>query len=509
MNTIATNSKITFLPDDIRKIVLKAYGEKFEMIRLCKDHHDPYLLYDKKPVLNIVQDQFVGIFDLNFSHYFLSPFQVYRLGAYCKLDLPNLIAFMLKAEWELFLSEMSGYLKGQGRNLRSILNDQEIVSKCISEFRPDHKEIFNILKNNSNGSDVRILYSQINFFVMDLLDHSIFLGDNENVGNIYPGEDVTEKILLQRIPETQRENYIRQKELWVLRSSELDDLLLYFERRKRLNLGIENKYFRTFGELEAEKSRFSFRLEKYKIILEIMGDHPEFSYRELIKKAYDRLAGAEKERNDLRSKIARSHNCIGDLVNESSMSPITDEFRNSYSEACKKLLRKLFFLLHTDTCPNYSLLSHQKKTEINKLWLKLMKSTKEELYSFSPTMLLYSLPDYEQLKAIYWKACEILDMNPEDFETGNRLEFMINKGTSIQAILEFLKSETKQLEFHLANLELVQNEYTHEDESRFYTNSLANISAHSENLKSEIAGIKNRISLVKKEIYVGFAKTAG
>ncbi len=104
---------------------------------------------------------------------------------------------------------------------------------------------------------------------------------------------------------------------------------------------------------------------------------------------------------------------------------------------CRKLLKKLFFLLHSDTCPGYSGLSGLKRTEINELWLELMKSTKDDLFSFSPTMMLYNLPDYQHLETIYLRACDILGIDPESYETGNRLEFMIKKGAHPIKYLSF------------------------------------------------------------------------
>lgn len=501
-----TSNKIANLSDDIRQIVVTAYGEKLEMIRLCKDHSDPFLHHDKKPVLNITQDEFVGIFDSNTNHYFLSPGQVFRIGEYCRLALPNIIALMMKAEWECSLSEMSGYTEGSGLNPGSILIDKELIEMYISDFKPNNGNIFNLIRNISYGSNINKTYSHIDFFISDLLEGNNFLMKNEQIGQLYPEKDITEKILLYKIPKSQRESYICLKELWKVKSTELDDLLLFLEQKKRLNMGIENKYFKTFGKIENKKLRFKYQVEKYKIILGDMRNHPELSYRELIKLATDKLIETERERNEIKNKIARSLNDIEYVISDGSLSPVTTEFKNSYMQACKKLLRKLFFILHSDTCPKYSGLSAQKKTEINKLWLKLMKSTKDELYSFSPIMMLYSLPDYDQLKSIYKKACEILEINPDDFEIGNRLEFMIRKGTPIKAILEFLKSETERLELHLAHLELVQNEYTHDDQSQLYRDALANISVYSERLKSEVADLKKQITKLKKKISNGFIK---
>jgi hypothetical protein len=488
--------KTTRLADDIRQIFVNAYGTNHEMIRLCRDHPDPLLYSDKKPVLNITQDEFVGIFNVSLNHYFLPAVQVLRLGIYCSLPLPNLIALIMKSEWESYLSGMSGILNTSGSNLTG----QDLIDRYISGFKPNPGNILNLIRNANDGSSYRIVYGEVEFIISDLMEKSRFLIANDQVSKLYSKMEISEEILLQNISETQKESYLRLKGLWLIKSTELDDLLMYLERKKRLNLGLENKYFRIFGSLEAEKSKYSYRLEKYMIIMEIMHKNPEFSFRELISSAEDRLTKAKREQSDLKNKITRSQNHIENLIIDSSQPAVSDEFRNSYMQECKKLLRKLFFLLHTDTCPNYSGLKGQKKAEINKLWLKLMKSTKEEMYSFSPSMLLYSLPDYEQLKSIYERACTILGLDPECYETGNRLEFMIRKGASIESIMNFLKIETEQLELHLARLELIQNEYTHEDQTRSYRDAMENINGHTERLKCNISDLKKQIRELKKQI---------
>ena len=67
--------KITPLSEDLLAIV-KSYAPALEMVQFLRDHSDPLLLPDEKPVLNINQDEFLGIFDLNFNHYFLPAEQV-------------------------------------------------------------------------------------------------------------------------------------------------------------------------------------------------------------------------------------------------------------------------------------------------------------------------------------------------------------------------------------------------------------------------------------------------
>lgn len=497
----ATNNQIVNLADDIRQIVVTTCGEGLQMVRLCKDHPAPVFL-DEQPILDITQDEFVGIFDFDFNHYFLSPDQVLRIGEYCRLPVPNILALILKAEWESFLSEMAGYSCGAGAEMRlsSILNDKSLIKKYSPDFQPDKGKISNLVGKIHDASNDNAPNGHIDFYIEDLMKDNTFLIENGRISQLYPQKDITEKILLHKVSESERNRYFRAKELWMVKSTELDDMLLSLEQRKRLNMGIENKYFKMFGEMEIEKSKFEHRVEKYKIILREMQDHPELSYRELLKLATNELIEAHRKRNDLKNKFARSLNCVVDFISGCSHSPVTTEFKNSYMQACKKLLRKLFFLLHSDTCPQYSRLSQKKRAEVNNLWLELMKSTKDELHSFSPSLLLYSLPDYDQLELIYKRACEILGITPDDFKMGNRLEFMIRKGTQIRDLMEFLRSETGALELHLAHLELIQDEYIHEDKTNTYRNALADINAHSKILKDEISNLKEQIPKLKRKI---------
>ncbi len=403
---------------------------------------------------------------------------------------------------------MTDYPRGTELNLRSKLHDKNLVEMYISLYKPNDGKIFNLVKDIPYGPKNDTTYSHIQFYIRDLLEGNVFLFENEYVGNLYANNEISEKMLLYEMSESQRATYLRSKQLWQFKSEELEEFLLQLEQKKRLNLGIENKYFKTFGKNEIEKLRWEYRVEKYRIILAIMQDYPQLSYREVYKMAIDKMLEADKERSELNNKIARSLNYIGDIFKSGPLASASFEFRDHYIKICKKLLKKLFFLLHSDTCPNYSQLSKNKKMQINKLWLKLMKSNKDELFSFSPSMLLYSLPDIEQLESIYKRACKILEINPDDFEFGNRLEFMIRKGASIEKILNFLNIETDQIELQLANLELIKAEYTHEDQSQIYRTALANNEEHSEKLKSEVAKLKKQTVQLKKKISHGFKEVA-
>lgn len=494
-----SDKNITILSEDIQQIVSTACGEKLDMLRFCRDHPNPILLQDKRPVLDISQDDFVGIFDLKSNHYFLSPGQVCRVGKYCTLTLPSIIALMLKAEWQSHFAEVSGFLQGSEPDLGSRLRDHRLIGEHISAFKPGRDKIYNLLRKYPEVSGKKTTYSKCDFYIRDLLEDNTFLKNNELIARSYPDEVISEKMILHKVTESQQAAYFRQKERWNLKSGELDEMLLNLERRKRMNQNIEDRYYRAFYKDELLKSKLKYRIEKYRIILKLMQKQAGQSYRELWRLAEDKMMKSDLERTELKKKITRSLTYIGDPGLDTNEDPVSAEFRNAYMDACKKLLKKLFFLLHSDTCPSYHKLSRKKQGQINELWMKLMKGSREESYSLSQSMMLYSLPDFEKLESIYKRACEILDISPENFEIGNRLEFMISIGTPGEELIEFLEHETESLELHLAHLELIQNEYSNEDKTQAYREALNDISFHSANLNKEITELREELRQLKEE----------
>lgn len=500
------DKKITFISEDIRQVVKNAYGDAFDLLRLCKDHPDPILYHDDMPVLNITQDELVGIFDLNNHHFFISAEQVVRFAQYCKLALPCTIAMILKAEWEVFVSEIAGYSSGSTVNLRSVLINKDFIDKHVSKFTPDKGRIIGLINKEPAFSDFKA--NQIEFYVFDLLQEHNFLIANESLKYIYPDNVITERLFLNNLSTEQQASFLQLKELWQVRYAELDDKLLFLERKKKINLNCEGRYFRIFGILEIEISRLKCNSQKFSIILHLMKVHPEFPYRRIVALANSIIIDSDKDKIDIKNKFARSLNYIGGSATEERTSAPTSEFVVSYMQDCKKLLRKLFFLLHSDSCPSYSALTEQKKGQINTLWLQLMKSTKNEFFTYSPSMVLYNAPDYEQLLSIYYKACEILNLTPDNMEPGNRLEFMIRKGLPHEKIMSFLKWEIESIGLHLAHLELVQSEYTNEDQTQAYIRALEDINGHTEKLKSEIAKFMLKIKKIRIKIREGLLKVA-
>ncbi len=160
--------------------------------------------------------------------------------------------------------------------------------------------------------------------------------------------------------------------------------------------------------------------------------------------------------------------------------------------------------MHSDTCPVQNL-SKEQKSGINKLWLELM-SSKDELYSYSPDMLMWSLPDYDRLLSILTRACKILGIKAEDLEVADRLELMIKKGTSIEKIIAFLKHDIEKLQLHLTNLEIIQDDYTNENKTQLYRDALEKAEGHRVKFNNEILELKKQILTLKDKIRLVFNK---
>ena len=355
-----------------------------------------------------------------------------------------------------------------------------------------------VKNRNLQNNDFKLEHLEFVFF--DLLKENTFLYSNKFICNRYSGQLNNEKILLQNLSGEEIRTYYQLKELWKYKTSELSEFLFLLERKKRVYINLENKYLKHFGDLEYKKIRWNNQLEKYSEVMKLLKEKPWLTYRELIASVNKKIQNNLQKQNELKSKINRSHSELDLSLFPGAKSTVTAEYKNIYAGECKKLLKKLFFLLHTDTCPGYSLLSENKKKEINKLWLKLLGTTQNEIFSYSPTMLLYHYPDIDILEGIYLKACKILDISPNNVEQGDRLEFLIKKGTSYPKVMEFLSEEIEKMDLHLANIELVQDEYTHEYESQHYRSALENINSHTEKFSNELRDLEQEVVKIKKAI---------
>ena len=109
-------------------------------------------------------------------------------------------------------------------------------------------------------------------------------------------KETSERKFLSRLSEAQREGFLKAKEIWLLRTSDLDDMLLLLERKKRLNLAIENKYFETFGTLERERSEIRYRLEKYTLVLQIAVERPGLSRQAAARSGGKKKSDPEQDR---------------------------------------------------------------------------------------------------------------------------------------------------------------------------------------------------------------------
>ncbi len=300
--------------------------------------------------------------------------------------------------------------------------------------------------------------------------------------------------------DAEKQNYLQLKELWRYKTDELSEYLFNLEKKKRLYTNLENRYLRIFGDQEMKKVNWTNRVKKLDAVVRLMEEFPDLSYRELLIMVNEIFNEALKEKAELKNKINRSQNILDISSFPELATAVSNELKSNYIAECKQLLRKLYLLLHSDTCPSYANLSEKKKKQINGLWLKLMKTTNGELHSYSPTMLLYQYPDLYVLQSIYFRACKILGISPDFVEPADRLEYMISKGASLQKVTLFLSEEVEKIDLHLAQLELVQTEYSHNEETEYCRSALESVAAHQQKLELEIDDLKEEVSKLKKQI---------
>ena len=496
------NNQISTLSAELRQIIIEKYGEQFEMLRLCRDHQNPVRLTDKKPVFEIVQDDLVGVFDMKSGHFFLNEEQVLRFAIFCELPVYGIIGLILKAQWEYLLANSFEQTDKKSINYNLLFKNRKLVAQFRLDFIPDKGRIINLLIHYGTILKKDFEIDKTELYIQDLLTDLNFLKSNPWICAHFDITNNNEKKLLLGCSETERLNYYRLKELWRYKTDELSEYLFTLEKKKRVHSNIENSYMRIFGRQELLKLRWSDRVKKYQAILALMEEYPDLSFPELLRMVNQFISDMRKDKAELKHKIERSHTILDISSFPNIQTVVTDEFRNTYIADCKKMLRKLYMLLHSDTCPSYNNLSEKKKNQINGLWIKLMKTTNGELYSYSSEMLLYQYPDLNVLNDIYLRACKILGITPDYIEPADRLEFMISKGTSLQKIFGFLNEEIEKIDLHLAQLELVQTEYSHEEETEYYRTALESVDTHQQKLNKEIVELKVEVNSHKKQIRI-------
>jgi len=460
INMEQPTAKIIMLKEDLVQILDNIPGSRPDIMQFCTDHSEPLLTYDKKPVLKITQDELLGVFDSGPNHLFLRAEQIIRLAGFLKIRLPNTLALVLKAEWEYFCCEVSLFQKSRGMMLEALLIRASQHEDLMSGFQPDTGQIYKQIKTVHFDEEEKVDYGIVDLIIKELVETQYFLGANSSMDQLYPVHAFSERIMLERSNDQDKETFLRLKDLWTLRSSKLDDYLPYLEKKKQKNLNDEEDYLRNFARELNKKSDLIYDDEKYRIILGLISDYPGLSLRALINLAEERMVNQKKKRIELRKKFMRSSFLIDLPRNGDSQSGVSDSFRKKYEDKCNALIRKIKKLLHTDKTRHLKNFSKRKEEEAIDLWMELMQATSDEkIFSFSPTMLLYMLPDYDQLLSIYHRACKIVGEDPEDFEIGNRLEFMIRNGRSICEVIEFLEDELQKLEYQLGYLELKQFDY--------------------------------------------------
>lgn len=494
--------QITTLSTELRQIINDKHGEQFDMLRLCRDHRKSIKLPDKNSVLNILQDDLVGVFDMKSGHFFLDEEQVLRFAIFCELPVSGIIGLLLKAEWEFRLAKSLEMAENRPTNYDFVFKNKKIIDKFIPEFTPDKGAMINLLIHYENILKRDFEINKIELYIQDLLIDLNFLKSTRWISEYFCAVKSNENKLLRSSSDQDKQKYYQLKELWRFKTDEFAEYLFILEKKKRVHTNIENSYMRIFGKLELENMHWSHKEKKYRAILGLMEEYPDLSFRELLTVVNKFLNEMRKENAELKSKIDRSHTILDISSFPHVNTVVSDEFRNTYVTECKKLLRKLYMLLHSDTCPSYINLSGKKKKQINKLWIKLMKTTKGELYSYSTEMLLYQYPDLNVLNDIYLRACNILEITPDFVEPADRLEFMISKGTSLQRIIGFLNEEIEKIDLHMAQLELVQTEYSHAEETDYCRNALESVDTHQQKLHKKIQQLKTKVTDLKMQIKI-------
>jgi len=342
------------------------------------------------------------------------PDEIMKIAVKAKSDFYQCLVLLLKNEWESHL------INNIGEDWEVIADsgyENINIAEWKNKFNPDTNSLYKTFRRY--GSKVKLgNYSKANFYMlvqeMILVDlHIAALGCPE-VENFILRKKKSDNILKNCTLE-EKENFWEIKSTWLQHQNTLEDLLLVLEQCRLHNAHVDWEFLFKFGENYLKLKMAIMRNDLIKLKMELQEVMQFSKLNDLEELILEVQKNMEVKLEELRTKIA-----FAPIHYKSDLGvalSISDE--SNYRRKAKKLLRKIWRLVHPDILANDS--SYQKMTESQKqklaqLWAQAMKIRPEEVgfteaqfgYNYRSIVVLEEI--LEQIKNIFKYAG--LDIDP-------------------------------------------------------------------------------------------------
>lgn len=504
--------------------------------------------YDGKPVGSLSRRSAESFWYYNENHVFPPEDDLIRLGIFMHLDLYRIIALVLKGKWEEFFArEVCGWRANVGKNLSTVLERrEEEMQKALSKFNPDTKDLFFRLLAHANTNlreleprpapDSGHLLQPLNALVEEYMEKMVRGGVGWLIEGHYTPEafdTLVQRMLLDRMhwvatdsPELQHfkkravEEVVicfqgtneERQEYWTLNLArnqllmDLDDIFFRIESARLQNAKIHYKYLSIFGQYEVAlreaKLRY-FELDQKINLIQVGGDPKEVDKQiEKLKEEFFKLKSEIFDSSIIKIIEIMKNPPLGLEELFGRGRPITEEEKRAYISECKRILRKIWLLIHPDRLknnPDYQRLTPEQKERLKKILNDTQKVKPEEIVDGKYIESWYRSP--EALQRILDEVQSILknagiNVDPRTEIRGDtlreRLSWLKEDIRCLEGLLESARLELHHLitdEGIQQELAILENEGKHEEIKKEMERKTVELKERIKELEAELAAL--------------------
>ncbi len=285
--------------------------------------------------------------NVEFTH--LSPKDFLNFGCFCRLDFYRLIALLVKAEWEWYITnrlpagKFPADVVGEGlesvRSLSggfSLAMDKGDCGSGLYRIFEEHGGLAG--KCGYDEKDFRDLVSH-----MILAEIHLFSGRSPELLNFIASEEMQRSILKGESAEKAKAFWTK-KRIWIELENEVESLLLKLEKQTLKNRKTHRQWMNAFGHIYIPLVEAEYRFTSLSYRIRRKEDDPMLSMEDL-----DQLEEEQRQAEEAHlAQLKKNAISVRKELPGSGGIPLDDDEMEDYEKECKKLLRKIWRLTHPD-----------------------------------------------------------------------------------------------------------------------------------------------------------------
>ncbi len=457
----------------IRQALLCNEGEG--CLRLLEGDGGPG--FDGEPVVDIPRGRSRKIFEYGTVHTFPTDEDLDRICAFFAQDFYPSANFLLKGCFEQHCASEAGFKQGGHECMRDILcpvNNSQQFAAFQWSFKPDIAKLYTLpwLNEKAQAQGYETL-EQFEGLVEHMMASNIYLlSIADSDFQAFVAEEQERQRLVQEGTAEERGRYWFLKREWLSLLRKTDAMAEQVESERLKHAEVQRQWLSLFGSLELELEELNCRRSYLERAILLKKARPGAAETDIT----EQLAEQEREQSRKISELRRQVT-MAPLLDKSSMegTTVSPGQLDEEQEACKRLMRKIRMLLHTDrleTDPAYQKLGEAERQQLHEMLLEAVSIKPYEL-GIPKKFARYDMRTQQGLRHVLRQIESILQLSEVDITVSADI-----KGDSLQDKLRWLSSEISILTSILLNDDARLQSFAEDEENQRKQSVIENESVH-------------------------------